>query len=199
VQIRDGLCVGMTDTQTGHRPRRRRRLSTDATRAQRNQRLVADRISGMTWAAIADKYSLSLTQVRTIYRDHRDAAGVDAAPLSLAVDPNAMVIRVVRDHEWAAERLRELAEKADNTSAAVGAAKGVAAVGVQLLAVLRGAGLLPQHGWQWLSYEQWEATVRDMVRAGEADGLAMEQMRRHVEQVMRLHGSESRAELRVAA
>lgn len=188
----------MCDRSTGHPSRRskRHRRSTDATRAQRNREIVADRIAGLTWAAVAEKHGLSQTQVRQIVKDHEEAAGEDAmTPLRLVVEPNAVLIRVVRDHERAMDLLMDLAEHADNDSARVGAAKGAAAVGQQLLGVLKYGGLMPEHGWQWLAREQWEAVASRLVRAANEDGLPADALRRHIEEVAKMQMEP--AELRV--
>lgn len=160
----------MSDTLTPHPSRSKRdRRSTDATRAARNRRVVASRVAGKAWPVIAAEHGLSQTQVRQIVRDAREA-GDDGLSLG-ALDPNAIALRVIRGHEWAIERLRELAVSADNSSAAVGAARGVASVGAQLLEVLRITGLAPQHGVRWPTVDEWRDIVDDLVRAAQADGI----------------------------
>lgn len=54
----------------------------------------------------------------------------------------AILLNVVRAQGRALTRLEELAEEADNSSAAVGAARGTAVVGSALIDSLRAAGLL---------------------------------------------------------
>jgi hypothetical protein len=152
----------MAADSTPHPPGpRRRRRSTDATRSQRNRAIVAARAAGTTWREIEAEFGLSTRQCRQVVADAR--AATDGSIPALDVDPDAVLARVVADHEWAAERLRRLAEKADNDSAKVGAAKGCAAVGRDLVALLVGVGIAPRRV-EWRNFRDAKTLAEAMMR-----------------------------------
>lgn len=157
------------DSSTPHR--RRRSKTTDATRAQRNQAIIARRASGAKWAEIAAEFGLSASRVRAIVRDHREAnaavAAIEPVPVS-DIDPDAVLAAVVETHQWAAGHPRQLAERADNDSAKVGAAKGAAAVGRDLVTLLLATGIAPQ-ARDWTTLREVRAVARALWYATAAE------------------------------
>jgi hypothetical protein len=112
--------------------------STSAEIAARNRRIAAARARGDSWQTIAGRENVSERQA------HRAAAaGLRDGGGGLGdVDAALLVRHVIDVQERALERLGELAEVADNSSAMVGAARGTAVVGAALLESLRTAGLI---------------------------------------------------------
>jgi len=140
---------------------------TTVERAQRNAGIAAARAAGRSWREVASEFGISASQARQVVVDQREAQGPRAPVLD--VDPNAVIAEVVGVHQWAMAQLRTLAASADNDSARVGAAKGAAAVGGQLVALLARAGLLPDAPeWRRLRevHEMAEAILRAADRLG---------------------------------
>jgi hypothetical protein len=111
-----------------------------AERVERDRRIAAARATGDSVAAIARREGVSERQAR-----RAASAGLRLGADGLGdVDVAAVLLNVVRAQGRALTRLEELAEKADNSSAAVGAARGTAVVGSALIDSLRAAGLLAE-------------------------------------------------------
>lgn len=84
---------------------RKQRKSTDATRAYRNQAIVFARIAGSTWAQIAEQFGLSESQVRQVFRDHREAA---AHTSDFVANLGATLAESVAAHRAVAAQTRSL-------------------------------------------------------------------------------------------
>jgi len=111
-----------------------------AERVQRDRRIAAARATGETLAAIARREGVSERHARRAASGGLRLAGDGLGDVDVA----AILLNVVRAQGRALTRLEELAEKADNSSAAVGAARGTAVVGSALIDSLRAAGLLAE-------------------------------------------------------
>jgi hypothetical protein len=111
-----------------------------AERVERDRRIAAARATGDSVAAIARREGVSERHARRAASGGLRLAGDGLGDVDVA----AILLNVVRAQGRALTRLEELAEKADNSSAAVGAARGTAVVGSALIDSLRAAGLLAE-------------------------------------------------------
>lgn len=104
----DHICVSNASTPASRG--RKQRRSTDATRGQRNQAIVFARISGSTWAQIAEQFGLSESQVRQVFRDHREAATHTS---DFVAHLGATLAESVAAHRAAAAEMRSLLKQLD--------------------------------------------------------------------------------------
>jgi hypothetical protein len=106
--------------------------------------VAALRASGASWPAVAAQLRTSVRTAQRALADHREARS-SAAPAMRPVDLDVekLFVEVIDDYIAMRAELRELAPKADNTSAAAGVYRTRAAVNAGLLSALAMVGLLP--------------------------------------------------------
>lgn len=143
---------------------------TASARAERNRRIAAARAAGRAWAEIAAEFSISERTARRAEREHLAAAAAGSDGLAL-LDPAALLRQVLDVHVWALARLGEVAGRADNTSAEVGAVRSRAATARDLLALLSHVGLLPAGPAGWSADVELRAAAAAMVEVARRRGI----------------------------
>ena len=118
---------------------RGRRLSA-ADKVERDRAVVIDRNRGLPWPVVAQRNGLGERQCRNIYRAWRseDRNG----PVGL--DPQEWLIETLERLEAIQGAFALLAERADNSAAAVGALRGQMEAMMRQAELLVASGLLPR-------------------------------------------------------
>jgi LPS sulfotransferase NodH len=126
------------DDLTGRHMRKRGRIPgmSEIEREERNAEIVRDRLRGQSWEYLAEKYNLTIRQIRDIYNGWR----ADNQPTYQGRDPIEIVHSMLdRLNSW----VEQLAEVADTASAD---ATRIAAINAQLNALTRTAELMQATG-----------------------------------------------------
>jgi hypothetical protein len=105
-------------------------------RAARDRLIREERAAGMELQALAERYGVSVATVK------RAARAVSPEEEIRALSPAAELLVILHGQHEAFHRLLDLMHEADNTSAAVGAARGVAAMGETIRDTLAAMGQL---------------------------------------------------------
>lgn len=143
---------------TGDRPRRgtRGQRLTAAGKVERDHRIVVDRNRGFSWPAVAQRDGLGERQCRAIYAARRQE---DAGELP-GLDPMEWLFDEFQRLEQLLSDLAGVAERADSSSAQVGAYKAKLTVMLHECELLVAAGLLPRS----LRAHIEHADVADLIR-----------------------------------
>ena len=111
-----------------------------ADRGARNRALVSDRLQGASLPELARCYGLSERQCRNILREWREAGVAELE----ADDALAVVHEFIERYRQIEVSLAELAKRADNSAAAVGALRGRTEAVDRQVQLMQAAGLLPK-------------------------------------------------------
>jgi hypothetical protein len=108
---------------------------------KRDAEIVTKRWRGATEPELAAEYGITKRRIRQIIDQWRiDHAGLR---LRAANDPSAVVDELIENYEATAGWFAEIARKADNTAAAVGALRGRIEVLDKIATLLQASGALP--------------------------------------------------------
>ncbi len=144
--------------------------STD--RARRNREILAARRAGTPWAIIARRFGLSERQARRAHDEALRASEVGT------LDPERLVVRLVRANIRAVDAMEGQLDSADNSAARVGSARAIASISTAIVDLLDRAGLLPPAGLSalWQADVTAEALVEAFERLAEDHGVAREEV-----------------------
>jgi len=109
-----------------------------------------------TWEKIAVDHDITPRQAQRIYEDFRCWEASQSDPL--AVVEEALLLRLA-----AVERLAELSENADNSSAQLGATKAMIEIDDGRLQLMRSLGRLPKNLLRYHGEREFIAIARQMV------------------------------------
>jgi len=156
-----------------NRPRHLSRRSLSAAeRVERNRQIAEARAAGVTWAAIEQRFGLSVSQAQRAVKEHA-AAGIPAVRRLADVDADALLARAIEAHDRALSCAVGLLVSADSDSARVGAIRSVATVGSSLHLMLLRSGLVGDPGLIRF-HAEIETAVRTMFALAEKYGIPRE-------------------------
>jgi hypothetical protein len=111
---------------------------TAAEKVRRDERVVADRVRGLSWPTIAQRHGLSERHCRTIWADQAPVLSVED------FDPLELVREAIAQYDGLLEDLALLAESASQDAVRLGALKSKVSVIGERLVFLQAVGLLPR-------------------------------------------------------
>lgn len=139
-----------------------------AARAARDAEVARLRARKVPWDEIAERVGLSVRQAQRARLAHIRRAAAFAA---LPEDPNAVLTEAVQHHRAALTDLARLSTAADNSNAAMAAARARAQVARDLVKLLGDAGILPSSARAWNFVREAPAFTAAMVKVCAEAGL----------------------------
>lgn len=130
----------------------------------------------LTWADIADRLAISVRTATRGYGEHHRSAALGTLETFADVDVEALVMRLLRAHVRALDRMDELADQRGNQNASIGAARTVGSLSTSLVAVLGRTGLLPESGGRWAVSREAEQIAQELADACRRHGVPAEVM-----------------------
>jgi hypothetical protein len=128
----------------------------------------------LAWEAIASRLSVSVRTATRGYGEHHRSAALGTLETFADVDVEALVMRLLRAHVRALDRMDEMAEQRGNQNASIGAARTVGSLSASLVAVLGRTGLLPESGGRWALSREAEQIAQELADACRRRGVPAE-------------------------
>lgn len=128
----------------------------------------------LAWEAIASRLSVSVRTATRGYGEHHRSAALGTLETFADVDVEALVMRLLRAHVRALDRMDELADQRGNQNASIGAARTVGSLSTSLLDVLGRTGLLPESGGRWALSREAEQIANELAAACRRHGVPAE-------------------------
>jgi hypothetical protein len=107
-------------------------------KVERDARVVADRVRGLGWSAVADRNGISRRQAQNIFRTYRHTR-----PSLLDRDPLAEAEQTLDEFDDLVERLSLLAEASNNDAVKLGALRAQLKAHVERLKLLTALHVVP--------------------------------------------------------
>jgi hypothetical protein len=142
---------------------------TSAERAQRAAQVSRLRADGVTWEATAERVGVSVRQAQRLQDEHRRASSIGVDPGA----PDQALAEALSVFEWGIDSLADLAEDADNSSAAVAAVSRRCDLAERRLGLLASAGLVPRDQAGWRIAIDLPSLLRAILDVAERRGLAL--------------------------
>lgn len=126
---------------------------------------------GLAWDAIAELLSISVRTATRGYNEHHQSAMLGTLDTFADVDVEALVMRLLRAHVRAVDRMDELADQRGNQNASIGAARTVGTLNTSLVAILSRVGVLPESGGRWALSREAEQIAHELAEACHQHGV----------------------------
>jgi len=163
---------------------------TSAERAQRAAQVSRLRSEGVTWELAAERVGVSVRQAQRLHAEHQRASALGIDP----AEPDRALIEALAAFEWGLDKLADLADDADNSSAAVAAVSRRCDLAERRLSLLAAAGLVPRDRAGWRVAIDLPSLLRAIVAVAERRGLPLPEIQAEFEQLpgmppVRVNGS----------
>jgi hypothetical protein len=152
---------------------------TSAERAQRAAQVSRLRSEGMTWELAAERVGVSVRQAQRLHAEHQRASALGIDP----AEPDRALVEALAAFEWGIDKLADLAEDADNSSAAVAAVSRRCDLAERRLSLLASAGLVPHDRAGWRVAIDLPSLVRAILNVAERRGLALAEVQAEFQRV----------------